>query len=134
MFGISLWQIIAAGIANILLGFIWYHPKVFGTTWMRLTPISPDTLERSKRRMPIIMVVSFGSAMLAAYVMSHFGAAWGVFDWIGAVELAFWLWAGFVVPAMLSSVLWDGKPLRLFVINVFYWLVALIVMAIILVL
>lgn len=133
MFGISLWQIIAAGIANMILGFIWYHPKVFGTAWMRLAQITPEITERSRRRMPMLMIVSILSAMLAAYVLTHFGAAWGVFDWIGAIELAFWVWAGFMVPALLSSVLWEGKPVRLFLINAFYWLVALSVMAVILV-
>lgn len=72
------------------------------------------------------------AAMVVAYVMSYFGIAWGVYDWIGAVQLGFWSWAGFVAPTMLGIVLWDQKPLRLYFINASYWLVTLVVMAVVL--
>jgi hypothetical protein len=71
--------------------------------------------------------------MLVAYVMNHFGIAWGVFDWIGAVELAFWCWLGFVAPTMLGMVLWEMKPIKYYAMVAGYWLVAFIMMAVILV-
>jgi hypothetical protein len=132
MFEISFWPILAAGIANLIIGFVWYHPKVFGTSWMRMANISPEAMERGKKRMPVVIIVAILAAMLAAYVMNHFGIAWGVYDWIGAVELAFWTWVGFVAPVMLGVVLWEGKPLKLFFVNSLYWLVSFVVMAVIL--
>jgi hypothetical protein len=83
--------------------------------------------------MPLTMVLALLASMLAAYVMSYFGIAWGVYDWIGAIELGFWCWIGFAAPALLGSVLWEQKPFRLYLINSLYWLVTLVVMAIILV-
>ena len=133
MIEVSLWPILAAGIAATLLGWVWYHPKVFGTHWMRMSNITPEMAEAGKRRMPLMALVGLLAAMLVAYVMSYFGVAWGVYDFIGAIELGFWSWIGFVAPTMLGSVLWDQKPFRLYLINTLYWLVALIVMAIILV-
>lgn len=132
MFEISFWPILAAGIANMIIGFMWYHPKAFGASWMRLANISPEMMERGKRRMPFTTAIAIAAAMLVAYVMNHFGIAWGVYDWIGAIELAFWLWVGLVAPVMLGVVLWEGKPLKLFFINSLYWFVSLIVMAVIL--
>lgn len=134
MYEVTLWPLLAAGIANLIIGFIWYHPSVFGTKWMRLANISPESMEAGKKKMPIIGFFAVLAAIVMAYVMAHFGIAWGVFDVIGAVELAFWLWVGFVVPTSLGVVLWEGKSVTLFFINAGYWLVSMIVAAVILVL
>lgn len=134
MYEVTLWPILAAGIANLVIGFIWYNPSVLGTTWMQLAGISPAQMEAGKKKMPLIMGIAILAAVMMAYVMAHFGIAWGVFDVIGAIELAFWLWLGFVVPVTLGVVLWEGKSAKLFFINAGYWLVSMIVASIILVL
>jgi hypothetical protein len=71
--------------------------------------------------------------MVAAYVMSYFGIAWDVFDWIGAVELGFWCWLGFAAVPMLGMVLWEMKPFKQYAIISGFWLVSFIAMAVILV-
>ena len=134
MYEVTFWPILAAGIWSIVLGFIWYHPKVFGSAWMRLANISPEAAERGKKRMPYMALVGLLASMLVAYVMNYFGIAWGVFDWIGALELGFWCWIGFIAPAMLGIVLWEGKSVKLYFINSIYWLVSLMGMAVILLL
>ena len=83
--------------------------------------------------MPLTGGVGFLAAMLIAYVMSYFGMAWGVADWIGALELSIWCWLGFTAPVLLGTVLWEQKPFKLYVINALYWFVVLVVMAQILV-
>lgn len=134
MYEITLWPVLAAGIANLVIGFIWYNPSVFGTTWMQLAGISPSQMEAGKKKMPLIMVVAVLAAVVMAYVMAHFGRAWGVVNVVGAFDLAFWIWAGFVVPVSLGVVLWEGKSVKLFAINSGYWLVSMIVASVILVL
>jgi hypothetical protein len=101
---------------------------------MKLANLSPQAMEAGKKTMPMMAFVGLLAAIVMAYVMAHFGIAWGVFDVVGAVELAFWLWIGFVVPPSLGVVLWEGKSVTLFFINAGYWLVAMIVASIILVL
>src|SRR3990167_8808859 len=84
--------------------------------------------------MPLSIIVSLLGSMLIAYVMNYIGIAFHIYDWVGAVfELALWSWLGFVVPTSLGVVLWEQRPLKLYFINVFYWLVTLTVMALILV-
>lgn len=129
---IDLWPILAAGVANVIIGMVWYNPRVFGTAWMNMSGISPEAAERGKKRMPFMVVLGLLSSMIIAYVMSYFALAWGVFDWIGAVELGFWCWAGFVAPVSLGIVLWETKPFKLYLINAGYWLLSFIVMALIL--
>lgn len=130
---VTLWPVVAAGFASSIIGFIWYHPNVFGSAWMRMAKISPEMMEAGKKKMPFMAFFGLIGAILMAYVMAHFAIAWGVYDWLGAIELAFWIWLGFVVPPMLGIVLWEGKSVKLFALNVFYWLFAMIAMALVLV-
>lgn len=129
---IDLWPVLAAGVSAVILALIWYHPAVFGASWMRMTGITPELAERGKRRMPLMAALALIASIVAAYVMSYFALAWGVFDWIGALELAFWCWIGFAAPPMLGQFLWEQKPFKLYLINAGYWLVAFIAMALVL--
>lgn len=132
MFEVTFLPILVAGIVNVILGMIWFHPKVFGNSWMRAGNIVPS--EDAKKKMWISAFIAFLAAMVVAYVMNHFGIAWGVFDWIGAVELGFWCWIGFTAPTMLGMVLWEGKPVKYYAIVAGHWLVSFILMAVVLVL
>ena len=49
----------------------------------------------------------------------------------GAV-LGLWVWLSFLATSMLGSVLGDGKPFALYLINVAHYLVVLVVMGAIL--
>lgn len=134
MIFVSAWAILIAAAAVSVIGMVWYHPNVFGSVWMRLANVTPETAERTRRTMALRMIVGLLAAMLMTYVLSYFSAAWGVFDVVGAVELAFWVWAGFVLPPMLGMVLWEGKSVKLYIINTLYWLVAMVTMSVIIVL
>lgn len=129
----DLWPFVAAGAFNVVLGFIWYNPKVFGTAWMQMAGATPEMMERGKKRMPLSTGVAFLASVLIAYVMSYFAYAWGVFDWVGALELGFWCWAGFTAPVLLGSVLWEMKPVKYYLINAGFWLVSFMGIALILI-
>ena len=132
---VTFWPIVAAGLSSVIIGWVWYHPRVFGSAWMRLANVTPEMAERGKKMMPLYALVSLVASMLIAYVMNYVGIAFQIYDWVGAIfDLALWSWLGFIVPTMLGMVLWEQRPLKLYLINVFYWLVAFIVMALILVL
>ena len=134
MITVGFLPILASGIAAVLLGWIWYHPRVFGGTWMRIANITPEMAERGKKRMPLSVIVALIASMLIAWVMSYVGILLGVFDWFGAIELGFWCWIGFTAPPMLGMVLWEQKPIRYYLIVSLFWLVSFIVTALILVL
>lgn len=133
MFEVTFLPILIAAIVNMVIGYVWYHPKVFGTAWMMSAGISPEQAESGKKRMPITAGVGLLASMVVAYVMNYFGIAWGVFDWIGAIELGFWSWVGFTAPVLLGSILWEQKPFKYYAINAGYWLVAFITIAVVLV-
>lgn len=153
MFEPTILRILFAGIVSVVIGVVWYHPRVLGTWWMRysgITPeeaergkgvlwmrysgITPETVERGKKRIHVTALIALLASMLAAYALNRFGIAAEVFDIAGAVKLATLSWAGLVAPALLGAVLWEQKSVFFYLINSLYWLVALIAMAIVLVL
>ncbi len=133
MYEVTLFPLLLAAVSNMILGMVWYNPRVFGNAWMRLANITPEMVEGSKKTMIPRMAAALVGALVVAYVLNWFGIAWGVYDWASAVELAIWIWVGFVAPLMLGSVLWEMRPLKLYILNVSYWLVALVLMSLILV-
>lgn len=129
----TLWGVLIAGIASVLIGWAWYSPVLFGGAWMRMVGMTPEMAERGKKRMHVMALIGLAAAMLIAWVMSYVGLLLGVYDWFGGIELGFWCWLGFVAPTMLGMVLWEQKPFRLYLITAGYWLVSFVVMALILV-
>jgi len=123
--------ILGAAFASVIIAYLWYHPRIFGGMWMRLSGITPEMADRGKRRMLLHTFFGFLAGIPIAYVMFWFGAAWSVYDWTGALQLAFWCWIGFTAPTLLGSVLWEQRPFRLYLIDAFYWLVTMMVMALI---
>ena len=71
-----------------------------------------------------------------AFVLSHalvFASTYLNTSGISAgLQTGFWNWLGFVVPVTVGSVLWDGKPWKLWFINAGYYLVMLLIMGVIL--
>ena len=130
----SLWSILFAGVVALAIGFVWFHPKVFGSAWMRLAGISPEQAAQGKRRMPAVALIGLLANMLIAYVMSFMMPVLVYPDWIGAIELGLWCWLGFVAPVMLGMVLWERKSFKLYLINSLYWLVSFIAIALMLLL
>lgn len=128
----TLWPILVSAVVSTLIGWVWYHPRVFGATWMRLSAVTPEMVERGKKRMPLYTLIAFAASVIVASVMNHFVILWGVDDLPGSITLGFLLWIGFTAPPMLGMVLWEHKPIRSYLIVSLYWLVAFITMATIL--
>ena len=40
----KLWVYAVAALVPLLIGSIWYNPKVFGTAWMKATGFTDDKL------------------------------------------------------------------------------------------
>ena len=127
-------KIFAAGVVSALIGFVWYHPRVFGGAWMRLSGITPESVEKGQRRIHINVLAAVTASMLAAYTMNYLFSFAAIYEIHRAVLFACILWIGFVAPAFLGVVLWDQKPVALYLINSLYWLVSLAAMSVIIVL
>lgn len=56
--------LIVAALVPMLLGFVWYHPKVFGTAWQKATGLSDEQVKGGN--MPLI----FGLSLLFSLILS----------------------------------------------------------------
>lgn len=120
----------------MVLGSLWYGP-LFGKQWIALSGISSEKLEGAKAKgMGKSYSLMFVGSLLMAYVLAHaiiFASDYlNVYGISAGLTGAFWNWLGFIAPVTLSSVLWDGKPWKLWLLNNGYNLASLMAMGAIL--
>ena len=130
---INYWAVVAAAIANMVTGMLWYGP-VFGKMWMRLIGKTKESMEGMALKPWQAMIGGLVQSLVIAYVLVHFTTPWAEASIGGALFAAFWIWLGFVATTQINTFLWEGRSLKLFVLNTAYSLVAYSVMAIIVVL
>ncbi|WP_372937177.1 DUF1761 domain-containing protein [Seonamhaeicola sp.] len=56
--------ILVAAISALVVGFIWYNPKVFGTTWMKAADMTEEKIQGAN--MAKIFIMAFIFAVLLA--------------------------------------------------------------------
>jgi hypothetical protein len=124
--------VLVAGIVSMVVGALWYSPMLFGKMWMTLSGMSETDAKAMKGKG---MGQTYAAALLVQLVMAYvfyqfldLGAGYA-----GAFQTAFWLWLGFIATVMLGTVLWERKPVQLYMLNIAYWLVNLFVMGSVLV-
>ena len=124
----------------MVLGALWFSPVVFGKMWMKLMNISPEEMSGGKKGMGKKYFAGFVSHVVMAYVMFWIVGASAVFmnsigQEMGNVALGavtgFWIWIGFVATVSLGSVLWEKRPLKLYLLNNAYNLVSFVMMGVI---
>jgi len=129
---INMWAVLLATASTMVVGFVWYAPKVFGKTWMKL--IGKKQKDLAGSAVPAIVgtiVVSFLSAYILAHVtfLSHeFFRNSFMQD---ALTTGFWLWLGFVAARFVTHDLFERRPLRLTILNLSHEFVTVMVMALI---
>jgi Protein of unknown function (DUF1761) len=60
--------ILVAALATLIVGFVWYNPKVFGTIWMHGAGLTPE--ETEKGNMLKIFGLTFIYSFMLAFMMS----------------------------------------------------------------
>ena len=60
--------LIVAALIPMALGFVWYHPKVFGDMWMRAAGVTEEQTRTGN--MPLIFGLSFVFSLMLAFVMN----------------------------------------------------------------
>lgn len=60
----------AAALIPMVLGFIWYNPKVFGTAWMNVCGFTEEDLKGGN--MPLIFILSYLLSFFLAFILNTF--------------------------------------------------------------
>lgn len=56
--------LLVAALSTLVMGFIWYHPKVFGTIWMRETGLTEEKLKGTN------MILLFGMSLVYGFLIA----------------------------------------------------------------
>jgi hypothetical protein len=113
--------VIIAAVAQIVLGYVWFMPMVFGKRW---EAASGRTLRTGMPPMNsmIYMVVA---ALLAATGMALWFSDGDLTKGIISGAL---VWLYFVVPVSAAAIFYEGRSWMWWVITAGYWLVGLMLM------
>ena len=127
-------SVLGAAVASFVLGMLWYG-VIFCKPWMQLMGLNEKKAKAAKQTgMAKLHVIAFITGVVMSYVLAYvisYSGASGIFE---AVSVGFLVWLGFVATIMLGSVLWENKPIKLYVLNASYYLISILLMSVILVL
>ncbi len=124
-------QIAVAGIAYFVLGAIWYMPALFGKYWAEKHGIQMN--EESKKRMPMIMIMTFLFNIAMAVGMGlvlHISQSPGTC--MSGIKAGLLVSAVFTAAPIGINYLYTAKPLKLWIIDAGYHVGGITLMAIIL--
>lgn len=131
---INYWAVLAATASAMLVGSVWYTPRVFGKAWMRLARVDPARVAAGGHPWPIVVtvVVTFVTAWVlagATYI------AWTFYEGAflsSALVTGLALWAGFTAARFVTHDAFEGRPPALTALNAAHELVTILIMAVIL--
>ncbi len=129
---INYWAVLIATASSMVVGSIWYTPKVFGTKWAKLAGVDMDR-PGSSATMAIIVtvIVSFITAWVLAGSINIAWHFYGGGYMLSAIGTAVILWAGLTAARFITHDAFEGRPSALTVMNIGHELVTIVVMAII---
>lgn len=129
---INVLAVILATLSTMVVGSIWYTPKVFGNYWMRVAKVSPSgEAKDAVKPILITLVVSFISAWVLAGSAAIAQEFYGGSFLANALITALILWAGFTASRFITHDAFEGRPVGLTVLNCVHELVTFLVMALI---
>jgi len=127
MFHINWLAAVAAGVLGFFPGAIWYSKLMFLPAWQADTGLSKPPEKPSEAvRIVTGLVLSIFSAIIFAVLMGR-GP-----DLLDSVHAALAVAIAFITPAFAIQYLFEGKPLRLTLINGGYHTVQFLIFGIVL--
>lgn len=129
---INYWAVLAALVSSMVVGSIWYTPRVFGKLWINLAKVD---MKKDKgtvfKPIAITLVVSFLTAYVLAHVTflsNHFFRNSFLQD---ALSTAFWLWLGLTAARFITHDVFEGRPWKLTLLNISHEFVTIMLMGLI---
>ena len=150
---INFLALLVAAASTLVVGFIWYNPKVFGTAWMKAAEMTEDKMKGGN--MALIFGLAFLFAFLFAFEMQFITIhQWGVFSTVGGEpETALPSYAAFMsdyedvfrtfkhgalhgllggifiaLPIIGTNALFERKSAKYIFINSGFWIVCMVIM------
>lgn len=114
--------VMAAAVGQWILGALWYSPALFGTVAKSATL---QDLKAADKRWALSMLLTFVANISISVVLLHVILLNGMYGIKGGAKLGFVVGLGLIAAPMLATYIYEKRPLRLFVVNAGYWILAL---------
>jgi hypothetical protein len=125
--------VIVAALVHYILGGLWYSPLLFGNKFLQIVPWTPEQKAQVEANAHVKeLVIAFVMSLVLVYILAHFVQYTKAKSWRDGIETAFWLWLGFIVSTQLATVVFELRPLGLYLINIGYQLVGCVLAGVIL--
>ena len=119
--------VVASAAAYWVLGALWYSPLLFARPFIALKGLSPEQVAAMQSQGHAGEIgAAFAGSLVLAYVLAHFVKFTGAETVRAGMLTGFLLWLGFVATTNLETVLFESRPLGLYLINNGYHLVGLL--------
>ena len=117
--------VIVATLVHFILGGLWYSPLLFGNKFLQIIAWTPQQLEQMEAQSHAKeLITAFVTSLVLVYILAHFVQYTKATNALAGIQTAFWLWLGFIATTNIATVLFEQRPLGLYLINVAYQLVA----------
>ncbi len=137
MHSLNWFAILAAAIATMILGFLWYSPLLFAKPWAREMGYDLNDkakMDEMRKSAGPAYVGSFVAGLLAAFTLALVLHGMGADSLHFGLMASFHIWLGFVATVQFTGALFGKQSMKLFAINTGYQLVCYLVMGAIFVL
>ncbi len=128
--GVNYLAILVAGAAYFVLGALWYSPVVFGNAWTQAVGKSKEELQKGSSVLK--MVWAFVGSLIVAYGLARILSWTGSYTLWDAVVMSLLAAICFLVTVIGISDSMEARPMKLYLINIFYNIIGFCIMGIIL--
>ena len=125
-FGVNYLAVVVATVVALVIGFIWYSPRVFGTRWMTYLGTTQAQLGNPG---PTGMLVGVVASLINAWVLAVLALNLGGKSVTDGVLLGVLAWLGFMATITAAQISFEKKSWGLWVLNNAHNLLVQVIMA-----
>jgi len=122
--------VLVCGVLSMVVGYVWYGP-LFGKKWMEIVGADSKSIEERQQMQKSagpLYGIQFLLTLFQVFVLAYLISAW---PGASGFKLALFLWAGFVLPIIAGSAMWNNDSSRVawtrFLIQAGYQLISFMI-------
>ena len=118
--------VVVAAIVPMVVGALWYSPVLFSNAWLAAIGKTADEISAQANQVQAFSI-AIAASLISAYVLAVLAALSGAGSILDGIILGLWA-VVFIATASATWGAFEARPLRLWLINNGYYLVALPIM------
>src|SRR5262245_19139946 len=111
--------------AKWLFGGLWYSPPLFAKSWQMLSGVPAELM---KKNLVKFSIMGFVGDFIMAFVLVHAIRYAGATTFPMGAAVGFLYWLGFVATVSFIQTSYEGRPIKLWLINNGYLMISLALM------